>query len=104
MSKRRRTDGDEAELSAGEEKNAEPVPVKRSEEVWLDDGNVILQAENVQFRVHRSVLSKHSPVFSGLFKVPHPPGEPNVDGIPIVVLHDSPEDLKHVLLALYGDP
>jgi hypothetical protein len=47
---------------------------------------------------------KHSPVFADLFSISHPSDEPTVEGCPTVELQDSPEDIKHVLLALYGDP
>ena len=77
--------------------------LERSEKLWLEDGSVVLQAENVQFKVHRSILTKHSQIFADLFKMPHPPTEPTVEGCPVVLLQDSAEDVKHVLLILYGD-
>ncbi|KAF5340566.1 hypothetical protein D9611_007303 [Ephemerocybe angulata] len=77
-------------------------PPKRCEDVWFDDGNVVLQAEDIQFKVHKSVLAKHSSVFADLFDMPHANDEPKVDGCPIVELHDSAEDIKHMSLRLYG--
>lgn len=88
----------------GPEVEGESTPAIRSEEVWFDDGNLVIQAENTQFKIHRGILAKHSPVFADLFKVPHPADEPTVDGCPVVELHDCADDLKHMLLALYGDP
>jgi BTB/POZ domain len=45
---------------------------QRSEVVWLHDGNIILQTESKRFRVHKSMLAKHSTVFDDMFKVPQP--------------------------------
>ncbi|KAJ3528880.1 hypothetical protein NMY22_g9225 [Coprinellus aureogranulatus] len=105
MPKRRRTASSATDSGHPDDEGMQTAePPERSEAVWMEDGNIILQAENVQFKVHRSVLSKHSPVFADLFKVPQPGNEPTVDGCPIVELHDHAEDLKHVLLMLYCDP
>lgn len=88
--KRRRTDS-----------NQEEVVVKQSPTLWLEDGNIILHAENTQFRVHRSVLSIHSTVFQDMFGIPQPQGEPTIDGCPVVHLSDSAQDVKLLLDALY---
>jgi len=72
----------------------------------MDDGNVVLEAEDTQFKVHRSVLCRHSPVFRDMFTMPHVGGEGDsvVEGCPVVRLQDSAQDLKYLLLALYGEP
>ena len=36
---------------------------KRSE-IWFEDGNIVLEAEGTQFRVHRGILSLNSPIFN----------------------------------------
>ncbi|KAF5340565.1 hypothetical protein D9611_007302 [Ephemerocybe angulata] len=94
MSKRRRT----GDSSASEEETP-----TQSMEVWFSDGNIVLQAQNVQFKVHKSVLAKHSPVFADMLEMPHANDEPTVDGCPVVELHDSAQDIKHMVLTLYGD-
>lgn len=109
MPKRQRTsgEGDDSEMetrSASGEAVVLPEPVEQSKEFWLEDGNIILQAGNVQFRVHRSILAKRSPIFADLFQIPQPDSEPTVDGCPVVILHDSAKDIEYMLLALYGDP
>ena len=71
---------------------------------WFDDGNVILQAENAQFRVHRSLLSLHSNVFRDMFSMPQPTDITtmlNVDGCPVITLLDRASDLEHVLSVFY---
>ena len=71
---------------------------------WFDDGSVILQAENTQFRVHCSVLSLHSNVFKDMFNMPQPTDTttvPNADSCPVIALFDKASDLEHVLSILY---
>lgn len=89
--------------SAGDQETMPSDSVVRSQELWFDDGNTVLQAENTQFKVHRGVLSKHSPIFADLFRVPQPTNEPTVDGCPVVQLPDSADDVTHILAVLYGD-
>ncbi|KAH9849256.1 hypothetical protein C2E23DRAFT_396105 [Lenzites betulinus] len=81
------------------------VDDERDPEFWLDDGNIVVVVQDVvAFRVHKSVLARRSQVFSGLFAVPQPPDEANVetmDGHAVVRVHDSLHDFKHLLRALY---
>ncbi|KIM91580.1 hypothetical protein PILCRDRAFT_733 [Piloderma croceum F 1598] len=77
--------------------NAVPSPG----DPWLDDGNIILQAESTQFRVVRSILSASSSVFGDMFSFPQPENENLVYGCPVVHVSDTAEDLHHVLKALY---
>ena len=100
MSKRRRTEDD---LGKESTHPSSVEPPEKSENLWFEDGSIVLQAENTQFKVHRSILAKNSPIFADLFKIPHPASEPTIDGCPVVHLQDSAEDIKHVLLILYGD-
>ncbi|KAF5340559.1 hypothetical protein D9611_007304 [Ephemerocybe angulata] len=93
-----RSDSNDNDMAVEEE------PPKQSQKVWFSDGNIVLQAQNVQFKVHKSVLAKHSSVFADLFEMPHTNGdEQTADGCPIVQLHDSADDIKHMTLTLYGD-
>jgi len=67
---------------------------------WLDDGNVILQADSKQFRVHRSVLSASSAIFKDMFTL-STADKVLVEGCPVVHLSDAADDLHHVLKAIY---
>ncbi|KAJ7287168.1 hypothetical protein C8J57DRAFT_1167172 [Mycena rebaudengoi] len=78
----------------------EDASITRSE-IWHDDGSVVLQAENIQFRVHWSVLALHSTFFQGMRGLPQPPDQETVEGCPLIELPDSPEDFKYLLDALY---
>ncbi|KIM44193.1 hypothetical protein M413DRAFT_376605 [Hebeloma cylindrosporum] len=71
---------------------------------WFDDGNVILQAESTQFRVHRSLLSLHSNLFRDMFSMPQPTDTttiPHADGCPVISLADKASDLEYVLSIFY---
>ncbi|KDR86009.1 hypothetical protein GALMADRAFT_132620 [Galerina marginata CBS 339.88] len=92
INKRKRTEsGDEGDIK-------EPL---RSADYWFDDGNVILQAENTQFRVHRSILSRHSQVFQDMFSLPQPEKETLFEGCPLVHVSDAPEDWENIFSILY---
>ncbi|KAJ6519065.1 hypothetical protein C8R45DRAFT_851715 [Mycena sanguinolenta] len=80
----------------------ESTSIKYSDR-WFNDGSVVLQAGNTQFRVHWGVLALHSSVFCGMQGLPQPPDEPNVEGCPVVHLPDDPTDVEYLLKALY-DP
>ncbi|KAJ7037762.1 hypothetical protein C8F04DRAFT_952250, partial [Mycena alexandri] len=44
----------------------------RSSEYWFGGGDIILQVESTQFRLFKSILSKHSSVFRDMFTIPLP--------------------------------
>lgn len=71
-------------------------------DIWYDDGNVVLQAQNTQFKVHRSILAQSSSVFKDMFMLPQPPleGTQLVEGCPVVQLSDPAEDVRYILRAL----
>ncbi|KAF8959128.1 hypothetical protein BDZ97DRAFT_1667567 [Flammula alnicola] len=70
---------------------------------WFDDGNVILQVDNTQFRVHRSVLSRHSNVFCDMFNLPQPEDERSPETCPVVPLYDTVEQVTHIISFLYDN-
>ncbi|KAJ7759164.1 hypothetical protein B0H16DRAFT_1370195, partial [Mycena metata] len=70
--------------------------------IWYSDGSVVLQAEDTQFRVHWSLLAQHSSFFRDMQALPQPPGQPSVEGCPIVELYDSAKDVAHLLTVLYN--
>jgi len=77
------------------------VKVVRSSKFWFQDGNVVLQAEHTQFRLHRSVLSMHCPIFRDMFACSLPENGPTVDGCPLVHLSETLEDVKNFVKILY---
>ncbi|KAJ6519075.1 hypothetical protein C8R45DRAFT_950164 [Mycena sanguinolenta] len=87
---------------AKRQRTDENAPITRSKRWFFDDGNVVLQARNIQFRVHWSILALHSSVFRGMQGLPQPADQPSVDGCPVVKLSDDDsEDVEYVLNALY---
>ncbi|KDR71365.1 hypothetical protein GALMADRAFT_254142 [Galerina marginata CBS 339.88] len=77
------------------------VPPTRHPEFWLYDGSIVFSVENTLFRVHQTILAKHSEVFADLFTVPQPDGEDTVDGCHLVHLQDSEKDFEDLLRAVY---
>ncbi|KAJ7073992.1 hypothetical protein C8F01DRAFT_5919 [Mycena amicta] len=77
--------------------------LRRIEDLWFDDGNIILQAGNAQYRVHRSTLARRSPVFKDMLSFPQPVDAELVEGNPLVRLPDPEEEVTPFLMALF-DP
>jgi hypothetical protein len=74
-----------------------PYTIVMTSTVWFEDGSVVLSAEKREFRVHRSLLSLHSVVFRDMFSIPQRSDLPEGP----IELHDDPDDLAHLLHALY---
>ena len=71
--------------------------LKRQEELWFDDGNLILTGRDTGFWIYRGLLASQSTVFSDMLLSSSPSAEETLDGCPIVHVSDSPEDLVHFL-------
>ncbi|KAF9034378.1 hypothetical protein BJ165DRAFT_1513506 [Panaeolus papilionaceus] len=84
--------------------NEERISVIERGTVWMDDGNIVLQADQTQFRVHKSMLSRCSSVFKDMFSIPQPTDEiSEADrGCAVVHLHDSATDVAYLLTAIYN--
>ncbi|KAJ7065849.1 hypothetical protein C8F01DRAFT_1249423 [Mycena amicta] len=70
------------------------LPVKLNiirSNLWFSDGNIILVAASVAFKVHRGQLRRHSEVFDDLFSIPQPPEQDLLDGCPWVEVYDCPD-------------
>ncbi|KAJ3510407.1 hypothetical protein NLJ89_g4695 [Agrocybe chaxingu] len=79
----------------------------RSTDFWFEDGSVVLQATDMQFRVHKSVLARQSSVFADMFSISQDDSDgdsdsPLVDDCSVVVLQDSVEDVQNLLELLYN--
>lgn len=83
--------------------------IEHNPDFWFADGSVVIIAEGVGFRVHMSLLSRHSPVFRDIFAIPQPaPGPGNESdgggshqGVLIVHVSDRAHDMRCLLHAIY---
>lgn len=74
--------------------------VAHSSAIWFDDGNIILQAENISFRVHKSVLALHSTIIRDMLLVAGP--LEHDEGCPVVVMEgDFAQEWEELLLLIY---
>jgi hypothetical protein len=94
--KRKRTEQDPSEPTP-----SDTTPIRSK--IWMQYGDIILQAESTQFRINRDVLAKQSSVFRDIFSLPQPPNEPTIEGCPIVHVSDTAKDWELLLEVLY-DP
>ena len=74
--------------------------LKRDDEFWLEDGNVILVAGDTAFRVYRGLLESQSTVFQDMFASSSAIPDESYRECPIVHLTDDPEDLRDFLRVL----
>ncbi|THH16552.1 hypothetical protein EW146_g4098 [Bondarzewia mesenterica] len=94
-------------LASDNSGNVEKKVIK-SDSLWLNEGNIVIRTTSADaytlYKVHKSILSLHSPVFRGLFDSPqdalHSASE-HFEGIPIMDLPDAPDDVDGFLKALY---
>ncbi len=85
--------GDDATLS-----NHTPgaLDITHDKHFWFDDGNVVIVARGMGYKVYKGLLAAQSPVFHDLFaSASH--AEEVYDGCPVVRLSDSPQDLQCLL-------
>ena len=84
-----------------------PDTAQRDPRYWFDDGSVILLVQDVEFRVYRGILERHSPVLREMFSLRSPapqeafahmgPGAVEAKTlIPVVRLSDSARDWHHL--------
>ncbi|KAJ7037815.1 hypothetical protein C8F04DRAFT_1035459 [Mycena alexandri] len=109
--KRKRTDDPTNTVSAST--SGTNAYIRRSSKIWMPYGDIVLQAEGVQFRVNRDILARNSVAFEGMFALPRPQssgdgngihgGDEVVEGCPVVPLTDKARDVE-LLLAGFYDP
>ncbi|KAJ6495808.1 hypothetical protein C8R47DRAFT_373214 [Mycena vitilis] len=85
-----------------EQQTAEiPPQGPRRSEIWYQDGSVVLQTQNTQFRVYWGTLTQESSFFRDAASLPQPPDQPTVEGCPVIELYDDLTDIESLLKALF---
>jgi hypothetical protein len=73
---------------------------QRVDELWFEDGTLILQTGLCLFRVYKGLLGARCPMFLSTISIPT--GEPELmEGCPVIHVHDAPDDVTHFLKAIH---
>ena len=97
--KRARTEDGDGDRNS----NLPTSALRRDDDVWLSDGSiVVVAANNVAFRVHKSTLARRSEIFRDLFCLPNADAATaeTMEGCPIVRVSDVSSDIRPLLSVL----
>lgn len=78
--------------------------ITRHDDLWFEDGTVVLVAGHCGFRVHKSILSRKSEIMKDLFTLAQPLDGETFETCPVVRLTDEPELVAAFLDLLYNRP
>ena len=68
----------------------------------IPDASIIIRSsDQVNFRVHKSVLAMNSPFFKDMLSLPQPPDDELIDGLPVVQLSEHASVLSNLMSLLY---
>lgn len=86
-----------------------PVMTKQHPDWWFPDGSIVVLAQDTGFRVHMSLLARHSPVFRDVFALPQPAkldtdDDASLQGVPFVEVSDDVYDMSCMLHVIYDGP
>jgi hypothetical protein len=71
----------------------------------VPDANLIIRSsDNINFRVHKSLLAMVSPFFKDLLSLPQPSDSEIVDGLPVIQFPENSELLTCLISILYPIP
>ncbi|KAJ7865616.1 hypothetical protein B0H14DRAFT_2347912 [Mycena olivaceomarginata] len=71
------------------------------QELWFDDGNIVLRAGGSLYRVYRGTLTSRSSVFQVMLSLAPPPNSELVEGCPLVELADPEVEVTPFLRAIF---
>ncbi|GJE99746.1 hypothetical protein PsYK624_160170 [Phanerochaete sordida] len=73
----------------------------RHEELWFEDGNVIVIAHDLAFKLHAGVLKRHSSVFRAALDEKQAGQQEVFEGCRVLRVTDKTDDLVELLYVLY---
>ena len=71
---------------------------RQDEELWYEDGSIIIVTQDIAFKVYKGPLIQHSPV-NDMLSLPQP-SHTISQSCPVVPFHDPPYQLRCFLRAL----
>jgi hypothetical protein len=71
------------------------------DDFWFEDGSVVIVVDDRYFRVHQSILTRHSEVFASMFLSPQPHEQELLEDCPVIRLNDDLSDFVDLLKVLY---
>ncbi|TFK47453.1 hypothetical protein OE88DRAFT_1666251 [Heliocybe sulcata] len=91
------------EAKGSDGSSARGAELSKCEDLWFDDGTIVLQAEQTLFRVYRGLLVQNSEIFADMFSLPtlNSGGGDLIEGCQVVFLHDTAQELTHFLKAIF---
>jgi hypothetical protein len=77
--------------------------LRRCEELWFEDGNIVLRAEHTIFRLYKGFLASHSSIFHDMLALPQPAdgSAETYENCEVVYMNDSAYEMTEFLKALY---
>ncbi|KAJ7806102.1 hypothetical protein B0H14DRAFT_2382146 [Mycena olivaceomarginata] len=76
-------------------------PGQEVQELWFDDGNIVLRAGGSLYRVYRGILTSRSSVFQAMLSLAPPPNSELVEGCPLIELADPEVEVTPFLRAIF---
>ena len=104
---RKRARADAGDPEATSNLNLRTSNLRKESDVWFSDGSIVIAAaDNVAFRVHKSILSRRSEIFSDLFSLLNADEATSetTEACPVVRVSDSDSsaDIRHLLVLCCG--
>lgn len=74
----------------------------RVNDLWFDDGSLVVKAQGKIFRISKCLLAARSIVFKQIFSMPPLPDNEMelIEGVPVVTLPDPADDVEVFLRAI----
>jgi hypothetical protein len=83
------------------EVDSNPPDPQRVEELWFEEGSLVIRAQTTLFRIPRAILAARSPIFADMLSIPQPSDSEKLDGCPVVEIPDSAADATVFLKAIF---